>query len=367
MKSLFTVLIFCIVLFIYIHINFHLRTSDDLEVYEIDQPSKDKLEEICDIRQPVIFDYNIDGLMTHCNLNTVEQNYGAFDIKVRNVKEYDDVSEMYLPLTMGTATEIFRKDSEQRYISENNSEFLEETGLVKEFQYNDIFLRPYSLCNCKYDYMFSSTNTKTPLKYELNYRNYFLVTQGQIIVKLIPPKSSKYLYTIKDYENFEFLSPVNPWCVQPQFKADFDKLKTLEVTINPGQIIFIPAYWWYSFEFSENTSLCVFKYKTYMNNVAISNHLLVHLLQNQNVKRDSVKKKKIEHTIVDNNTSDPVIVAEKKSVPISDNNNVSVESIPVGAESIPVGAESIPIGAESIPVGEIGGTTSNLMGTRIND
>ena len=67
MKSLFTVLIFCIVLFIYIHINFHLRTSDDLEVYEIDQPSKDKLEEICDIRQPVIFDYNIDGLMTHCN------------------------------------------------------------------------------------------------------------------------------------------------------------------------------------------------------------------------------------------------------------------------------------------------------------
>ena len=43
MKSLFTVLIFCIVLFIYIHITFHLKVSDDLEVYEIDQPSKDKL------------------------------------------------------------------------------------------------------------------------------------------------------------------------------------------------------------------------------------------------------------------------------------------------------------------------------------
>ena len=70
------------------------------------------------------------------------------------------------------------------------------------------------------------------------------------------------LITIKDYENFEFLSPVNPWDVQDQFKADFDKLKTLEVTLNKGQIIFIPAYWWYSIWFQENTSIVSFKYKT---------------------------------------------------------------------------------------------------------
>ena len=318
MKSLFTVLIFCIVLFIYLHINFHLRTSDDLEVYEIDQPSKDKLEEICDIRQPVIFDYNVDGLMNNCNLNTVEQSYGAFDIKVRNVKEYDDINELYLPLTMGTAIEIFRKDSDERYISENNAEFLEETGLVKNFQYNDIFLRPYSLCNSKYDYMFSSANIQTPLKYELNYRNYFLVTQGKLTVKLIPPKSSKYLYTIKDYENFEFLSPVNPWTVQPQFKADFDKLKTLEVIINPGQIIFIPAYWWYSFQFSENTSVCTFKYRTYMNNIAISNHLLVNLLQNQNVKRDSVKKKQMGSNSDECKKDDEVDVSTTQKIEVND-------------------------------------------------
>ena len=36
--------------------------------------------------------------------------------------------------------------------------------------------------------------------------------------------------------------------------------------------------------------LSVFKYKTYMNNVAISNHLLVTMLQGQNVKRETVKK-----------------------------------------------------------------------------
>ena len=128
MKSLFTVLIFCIVLFIYIHITFHLKVSDDLEVYEIEQPSKDKLEEICDLRQPVIFDYKVDGLMKECNLDYIGNNFGAFDIKVRNVKEYDDESELYLPLTLNTAMEIFRKDENERFISENNYDFLDETS-----------------------------------------------------------------------------------------------------------------------------------------------------------------------------------------------------------------------------------------------
>ncbi len=301
MQALFTILIFCIVLFIYIHINFHLRVSDDLEVYEIDQPSKEKLEEICDLRQPVIFDYNVDELVNECNLKSIEQKYGAFDIKVRNVKEYDVVSELYLPLTFNTAMEIFTKDDKQQFLSENNGDFLEETGLDKKMRYNDIFLRPFSVSNCSYDYMFSSKNTKTPLKYELNYRNYFLVTQGFVRVKLIPPKSSKYLYTIKDYDNFEFISPINPWNVQSQFKSDYDKIKSLEVSLTTGQIIFIPAYWWYSFQFEENTSVCVFKYRTYMNNVAISNHLIVNMLQNQNVKRETVKK----HLI--SNSDEPVV------------------------------------------------------------
>ena len=301
MKTLFSILIFCIVLFIYLHINFHLKTSNDLEVYEIDQPSKEKLEEICDLRQPVIFDYNVDGLINECNINNISSNYGAFDVKVRNVKQYDDVSELYLPLTLNASLEIFRKDNEERYVSENNTDFLEETSIVKNFRYNDIFLRPYSVCNCNYDFMIASNGTKTPLKYELNYRNFYLVTQGSVSIKLIPPKSSRYLYTIKDYDNFEFLSPVNPWDVQSQFKADFDKLKTLEVNLSVGQIIYIPSYWWYSFNFNDNTSICIFKYKTYMNNIAISNHLLVNLLQGQNVKREIVKKK---DDILDENTSE---------------------------------------------------------------
>jgi len=58
LKIFIAFFVFCLVLFIYLHINFHLKVGNDLEVYEIEQGSKDKLEEICDIRQPVIFDFD---------------------------------------------------------------------------------------------------------------------------------------------------------------------------------------------------------------------------------------------------------------------------------------------------------------------
>ena len=46
MKIIFGFIIFCLVLFIYLHIQFHLKTSNDLEMYEVEQASKEKLEEI---------------------------------------------------------------------------------------------------------------------------------------------------------------------------------------------------------------------------------------------------------------------------------------------------------------------------------
>ena len=97
MKYLITIFIFCIVLFLYLHIQYHLKTSSDLEIYTIEQPSKDKLEEICDLRQPVLIDFDIDNIMENCNLSILDDNYGAFDIKLRDVKETDKNSEMHLP------------------------------------------------------------------------------------------------------------------------------------------------------------------------------------------------------------------------------------------------------------------------------
>lgn len=147
---------------------------------------------------------------------------------------------------------------------------------------------------CMYDIMMASVSTTTPLRYEVNYRNYFLVTQGRVKILLIPPKDSKYLYPISDYDVFEFRSPVNPWKVQPEYQDDFDKIKTLEVELFQGMIMYIPAYWWYSVQFVvPETSVCSFKYRTHMNSISILPRTMMNVLQNLNIKRDTLEKQHI--------------------------------------------------------------------------
>lgn len=305
MENLLAIFIFCVVLFFYLHIYFHLKTSDDLEVYEIYNPSKDKLEEICDLRQPVIFDYasgddgagilgeDIVEFRRNVDLTAVKQSYGAFDVKVKNIKDArtsSQESEMYVPLTMASAHQLMKADTSSKLISEKNIDFLEETGIVKRFQYSDDFLRPPLVSTCDYDYTFASEGAETQLQYSCSYRNYFMPIQGTVKIILIPPKSTKYLYAKTDYEAFEFVSPVSPWNVQPIYKSDYAKIKTLEVELVPGKIIFIPAYWWYSIKYVNDAVICSFKYRTYMNTVAILPSLFLHFLQKQNVKRTTVKQ-----------------------------------------------------------------------------
>ena len=150
--------------------------------------------------------------------------------------------------------------------------------------------------NCIYDYISASDNTTTPLRYNVNYRNYYYVSEGDITIKLTPPSNTKYMNMITDYDNCEVRSPINPWNIQPQYKADFDKTKFLEVNVKKGDVFFIPAYWWYSIKFGNKTSVCGLKYRTYMNTVAILPEILMSILQKQNVKREIVKK--IENPIV---------------------------------------------------------------------
>lgn len=294
LKIFIAFFIFCIVLFIYLHVQFHLKTSNDLEVYELDQASKDKLDEICDLRQPVIFDFDNDKILQTINKTYMTNNYNAFEIKIRSANDIDYNSEIYMPIPLHAATKLFDEDKKSTYFSENNTEFLQETGLVKHMQYNDAFIRPPMVSNCNYDIMIGSNGTYTPFRYEINYRNFFLITEGKAIIKLASPQCSKYLYPERDYENFEFRSPVNPWKVQPQYSADFDKMKCLDVILTPGQTINIPAYWWYSIQFEKEACISCFRYRTYMNNAAIVPHIAMHALQLQNVKREVVKKRDIK-------------------------------------------------------------------------
>lgn len=286
-----SIFLFCIILFIYLHVYFHLKTSNDLEIYNINQPSKDKLEEICDIRQPLVFLFEND-LLREMDLHHILEQYGTFDVNIVNNKNEEEGHEKYIPMLFHEGIELLKKEEGSSYISENNTEFLTETGLIKKYKSHDSFLRPSMVSTCKYDLIIGSKNNTTKLQYQLNYRNYYIVNNGKVTLKLFPPNSEKYLHPTHDYDNFEFSSPVNAWNVQDRYKNDFAKIKHLDVTLNQGDIIHIPAYWWFTVKFDKLSSLLKCSYTTYMNNVATMPKHIMYYLQKSNTRIKNVEELK---------------------------------------------------------------------------
>ena len=97
--------------------HFHLDTSNDLEVYTIDNVSKDRLEEICNLKQPVLFEYNNENLIEIVNIGKLEELYGAFDVKIRNIDEKDKEREIYLPILLSEVVKIFQSKKNNKATS----------------------------------------------------------------------------------------------------------------------------------------------------------------------------------------------------------------------------------------------------------
>ena len=111
MKYLLEIGLFIIVLFLYLHIYYHLKVSNDLEVYSIQQPSKDKLEEVCNLRQPLYFDMINEDILQTCNLSYIDENYNPFDVKIRD-NTSKDKDNLYLPVSLKEAITLFKNDDD---------------------------------------------------------------------------------------------------------------------------------------------------------------------------------------------------------------------------------------------------------------
>lgn len=284
MEILINLLILVITLFLYIHLYNQVKTSNYLEIYEIDNISKDKFEELCELKQPLLIN-NINIL--NIDLSYIINNYENFDVKVINKKEKENI---YLPMKLVTVLDLLKKDISGNYLSENNYDFLEETSLNKEFSKSDIFLRPLGVSSIKYDIIFGSINSYTPLKYDLNCRNYFIVLNGSVEITLCPPKDYKYLHVNKDYFNFIFKSSIDIFNPESKHKSDFDKIKFLRVVLKPDTLIQIPSYWFYNIKFLEdNTLVANYKYTTFMNSMASLPEYFINFLQKNNTKKTFTK------------------------------------------------------------------------------
>jgi hypothetical protein len=297
MDFLVTVFIFLVIVFLYIHIIAEYKKSEDLEIYEMDFESNEQLHEICNIKQPVLFEYasfNKD-VFTHVKIDYILKNGATHEIFIKNTNDYwkskhndegaDSVTIDSVAFPFKSSIKLLESDDKSHYISEGNSIFLQDSGLEKTMREIDADLKPPFAISTTYDLLLGSKNASTPMRYHTNSRHYIGVTHGKIQVKMAPWKYSRYLHPVSDYENYEFRSSINMWNCQDKYKLDMDKIKTIDFDIPAGNVLFIPPYWWYSIKFLDRNDNSVFSvnYSTIVNSLANIGDLGRYYIQQQNI------------------------------------------------------------------------------------
>ena len=82
--------IFCVVLFLYFHVLFHLKKSNDIDMYHLNIPSKEKLEDVADIRQTLTFNssFIFSKLIEIFDLSNISSQFYMFDVNIGREKHF---------------------------------------------------------------------------------------------------------------------------------------------------------------------------------------------------------------------------------------------------------------------------------------
>jgi hypothetical protein len=242
---LVSVIIFVIILLFYLHLMAQFKTSEYLEIYETDYVSNRELDEICNLRQPVLFEFKSHFPdIFECQVE--EGTYGSIMVNVRDTSETETIR-----LPFESALTLMKTDEKSRFTSENNSSIP-----INEM---DAFLKPPWVVHETTDVIFGSNKATTPLQYHTNHRTFMCVRSGHIHVKMTPYKSRKYAgaKTATDNPNKRIAENEND-----------ERMRCLDFDVQSGYILYVPSRWYYSIQLFDDAQVCEFTYNTVFNLVA---------------------------------------------------------------------------------------------------
>jgi hypothetical protein len=290
MDTLATFIIFVVVLFVYMHLTAQFKKSEDMEIYEMDYTTSQHLNEVCELRQPVLFE------MRTKYPELFERIELPSDAVVNIKDKMDFETGDFIVMPYSNAETLTKTDPKSKFYSENNTD-------VPSDKAADELLKPTFSVYSRPDVLFGSKGARTAMKFHTNSRKFICVKSGKVQVKMTPWRSRKYLHHIHDYTNYEFRSPIDVWDPQPKYLTEREKTKFLEFDVDNGYVLYIPPYWFYSIKyFDEYTQLGEYNYTTPINLVANIPNYCMYYLQQSNLNR------KVLSTVVsapetDNNTA----------------------------------------------------------------
>src|SRR6056300_405974 len=123
MSTITSIVIFIIVLIAYMHLMNEYKTSEDLEIYEMDFKNNHQLQEICNLKQPVLFNMNKELSTFFKEPDILGDNKTSVIIKDK--ADIDNANFIKLPYE--SAKTLVKTDTNSRYYSEKNSKITSNT------------------------------------------------------------------------------------------------------------------------------------------------------------------------------------------------------------------------------------------------
>lgn len=267
-------IVFICVLFIYIHIQHQYKVSNDLEIYKVIPKTKDDIEDLMELRQPAQFYFDNRNLIDSLSLPSLEDNFGSYEVSHSNGKKNK----------LTQVIQMMRNTDSKIDITMKNKDFLDETELYETICRGDDILRP-PMCNgMDADLLIGKRDITTPLMYHIHYRTILMNTFGDVEVIMIPPKYAKYIQREMDYDTLSYVSEHNIWEMNNE-----TKIKAVRTALQVGEILYIPAYWFYSVRFTTTGSICRLSYFTYVGCIANWYSLLIQKFRYMRLKINKMR------------------------------------------------------------------------------
>lgn len=279
MIVIYFVIVFIVVLFIYLHVQFQLSTSSEEKIYDIEVGHNKRIDDVLDLKQPVVLHTTTNLHISGDNNLFIQDSFNRKSIlhafKENEICILDNTSDdinTVVSSTVESANDLFNADKKGIYYTESNKEIIDNLDKFKIGALATYYklLKPPLCSNNIYDIIFGSDHVTTRAKYSIMFRNYFLVTDGEVEIRLVAPDNVQFENTVSKYETFEYVSKDNLWDIT-------DTPNSITAVLKKGECMYIPPYWLYSFKLSKSAVIVSSRYNSYLTELATIHHKLTHL------------------------------------------------------------------------------------------
>jgi len=248
MNTYYKFILIPIFIIFFLHLKHYYQNNEKNEILQANNLINTKVEELLYQKLPTIFTNTMDSWeeLVHWSPEYLlkykidDFKYYSYDNTIieKSKYKYKHISDISFANFINTLNNNKMFAISKNFIKDNKIDVKNNiSNIIGQMMYiteNEIYI--------------GKNSEKLYIKTENTYRNLFCQIYGTCKIYLWNPSQRKYLYPDDCYDPNITYSKINFKDYDNKKYSTFNNSKYIEIIMNPGQILYIPPYWWYCIE-----------------------------------------------------------------------------------------------------------------------